>query len=628
MRAARSIFLAICLGSALFAQALPARAEDQRDPIVVQDAHYGEVLFYFYQEDYFPAIVRLLAAQSQSRLENHVDQSDLLLGGMYLSYGHHLEAADIFERLLADNVDTEIRDRTWFFLAKIWKQRGYLDKSQAALNRIEGELPENLHREALMLQAQLYIDGGEYDQAIALLEDWKGGTEWSAYAKFNLGVALVRSGRVDAAADILEELGDMNPFNEELTSLRDKANLALGYALLQDGQTQAAKYPLQRVRLEGPFSNKALLGVGWADAEQGSYERALVPWMELRGRNLLDPAVQESMLAIPYALAELDSISQAADHYLNAIEAFYEESNRIQSTIDHIEAGAFFEEFVTDDPLDSTGWYWRMEELPEGPEARYLFHLLATHDFQEGLKNYRDLSYMHQNLDTWQQSVDVFSNMLETRRQAYEERLPRVEEALSRADLDGMVSRKLEYDALLNEIEASNDWLALATRAEFDMWGEITGLEATPALQANFPEAAEVRDKIALLKGVLQWELEKDFKDRLWRIRRNLRQTGEALVETQRARRQIDESMRRQPIEFREFSDRVYGLAPRLEGMKMRIEDKMTDQRAYLQAIAVGELQAQQQRLDIYTVQARFALAAIYDIAATVGEATVGEVSE
>ncbi len=140
---------------------------------------------------------------------------------------------------------------------------------------------------------------------------------------------------------LLDDLGKIDPFNEELTSLRDKANLALGYALLQDGQARAAKAPLQRVRLEGPFSNKALLGVGWADAEMENYRRALVPWMELRGRDLLDSAVQESMLAIPYAMAKLDSISQAADHYLNAIEAFYEETNRLDRTIGHIESGQF-----------------------------------------------------------------------------------------------------------------------------------------------------------------------------------------------------------------------------------------------------------------------------------------------
>jgi len=621
LRIARSIAVTLSLCCVfLLPPAQSQAADDDGEPTIVKDPHYGEVLFYFYQEDYFPAIVRLLASQSQSNLDNHVDDSELLLGGMYLSYGHHLEAARIFERLLANNVNPEIRDRTWFFLAKIWMQRGYLEQSQQALDRIEGELPRNLQREALMLQAQIMIDAGDYPAAIALLQNWQGETEWARYAKFNLGVALVRNGQVDAAEEILADLGEMNPFNDELGSLRDKANLALGYALLQDGRPLAAKPALQRVRLEGPFSNKALLGVGWADAELESYQRALVPWMELRSRDLLDSAVQESMLAIPYALAKLDSISQAADHYLNAIEAYYEESNRLDRTIAHIDSGDMFREFVSADPLGSTGWYWRLEELPDGPEARYLFHLLSTHEFQEGLKNYRDLKYMHRNLDEWQQSVDVYANMLETREQAYAERLPRVEETLARADLDGMVDRKLEFDSLLNDIESSNDWLALATPAEFEMWGEIAGLEATPALSADIPEAAEARDKIALLRGVLQWDLEKQFRDRLWRIRRNLRQTGEALAQTQRARRQIDESMRQQPLEFAAFSERVYSLEPRIEGMKIRIEDQIVEQRAYLRNIAVGELQAQKDRLDIYTVQARFALAAVYDIAATVGE--------
>jgi hypothetical protein len=540
---------------------------------------------------------------------------------MYLSYGQHLDAANIFERMLADNVSPEIRDRTWFFLAKIWFQRGYHEKSKQALEYIEGELPVNLRREALMLQGQILIDAGEYDRAIALLQNWKGKTEWASYAKFNIGVALVRSGRVEEAQQLLNELGSLNPFNEELTSLRDKANLALGYALLQDGQAMAAKAPLQRVRLEGPFSNKALLGVGWADAELGNFRRALVPWMELRGRDLLDSAVQESMLAIPYAMAKLDSISQAADHYLNAIEAFYEEINRIDRTIAHIESGELFDEFLSTEPLDGAGWYWELEELPEGPEGRYLFHLLATHEFQEGLKNYRDLNYLYRNLDEWQGSVDVYANMLETRKQAYDERLPQVEDALARADLDEMVSRKLQFDSTLNNIENSHDWLSLATASEFEMWGEITTLENSSSLRADIPEAVEVRDKIRLLKGVLQWQLERDFKDRLWRIRRNLNDAGEALVATQRSRRQIDETMREEPLRFEALNSRVYGLAPRIEGVKMRVDDALDDQRAFLRAIAVEELQAQKQRLDVYTIQARFALAAIYDVAATEGEA-------
>lgn len=601
-------------------------ADGKTEPTVVKDAQYGEVLFYFYQEEYFPAIVRLLAAQKQSQLEHHRDQSELLLGGLYLSYGHHKEAARIFERLLADNVEPEIRDRTWFFLAKIWQQRGYLPEAQNALNNIRNELPELLEDERRMLQAQLDIENGDQAKAIAELQNWKQGDAWANYAKFNLGVALVRSGRINEAAALLNELGELEPYNEEMSSLRDKANLALGYAYLQDNQPQAAKTPLNRVRLEGPFSNKALLGIGWADAETDNYRRALVPWMELRNRDLLDPAVQESMLAIPYAMARLDSISQAADHYLNAIEAFYEESNRISAVIGKIESGELMNSFLDDGREGTTGWYWKLEELPEGTESRYLYHLLATHRFQEGLKNFRDLHYLWRNLDEWQRSVEVFQNMLSTREYAYEERLPRVQASLAQADIDAMVERKLEFDSRLKSIEERNDSLALATEHEFELWGEISAIERNPALQADIAEAAEVRDKVKLLKGVLQWTLDKDFKSRLSVIRRNLAQTGEALVDTQRARRQIDESMRTEPQLFANFNTRVEGLSPQIDQLKSRVESAMVRQRGFMEGIAVEELQAQRQRLETYTVQARFALAAIYDKAAN--SVTVGDASK
>jgi len=622
--ARRLISLAVAL--ALAVTAAVASADDGRSPTVVKDAHYGEVLFYFYQEEYFPAIVRLLAAQKQTKLENHVDESELLLGGLYLSYGHHQRAAQIFERLLAGNVDEEIRDRTWFFLAKIWQQRGYIAEAQNALNNIQGELPELLEAERHMLQAQLHIENSDHNRAIAVLDDWPKGDAWHNYAKFNLGVAMVRSGQVTAAADMLDELGQLNPVNEEMASLRDKANLALGYAYLQDGQPQAAKTPLHRVRLEGPFSNKALLGVGWADAEIQSYRRALVPWMELRSRDLLDPAVQESMLAIPYAMAQLDAISQAADHYVNAVEAFHEESSRIDEVIGKIESGELMTALVEDGDITTTGWYWQLQELPKGPESRYLYHLLATHKFQEGLKNLRDLHYLWRNLDEWQRSVEVFQNMLSTRELAYSERLPRIEASLAQADLEGMVARKLDFDARLRSIEENSDSLALATADEFEMWGEITAIERNPILGANIPEAAEVRDKLRLLKGALQWTLDKEFRSRLSRIRRNLAQTGAALVETQRSRRQIDESMRNEPLTFANFKGRVEGLSPQIDVLKSRVEGAMVAQRGFMEDVAVEELRAQRQRLDTYTVQARFALAAIYDIAAN--QVVVGEVKE
>jgi hypothetical protein len=592
------------------------------EPAVVRDAQYGEVLFYFYQEEYFPAIVRLLAAQQRSQLPHHHAAAELLLGGLYLSYGHHLRAAEIFERLLAGNAAPEIRDRTWFFLARIWHQRGYLDKSREALGNIEGKLADALDAERRMLMAQLLIDSGEYDEAIAHLSGWQGKSEWASYARFNLGVALLRSGRVEDAAAMLDTVGKLRPHNQELGALRDKANLALGYAYLQADQPLAAKPLLQRVRLNGPFSNKALLGVGWADAEAADYRSALVPWMELRGRDLLDSAVQESMLAIPYAMARLDAIGQAADHYATAIETFHEETRRIDQTIERIEQGSLIDYFIAENRDETTGWYWKLDALPEGTESRYLYHLLATHRFQEGLKNYRDLHYLARNLAEWQERVDVFQSMLDTRELAYRERLPGATASLAAADIETMVDRKLEFDARLNGIEQSSDTLALASPRELEMWNEVTALERNPALALNTPEAAEAREKISLLKGVLQWNLDKEFNDRLWHLRRNLRQTGEALLDAQRARRSVDAAMRKEPLQFGEFNGRIEGLSPRINALQGRVDAAMARHRVFLQNVAADELRAQKQRLETYTIQARFALAAIYDMSSTVGNAT------
>src|SRR6185503_15349985 len=193
---------------------------------------------------------------------------------------------------------------------------------------------------------------------------------------------------VEAGARVLDEVGRLDPENPAFDALRDKANVALGYAWLQASRPVEAKPSLQRVRLDGPFSNKALLGVGWSDAETSDYRAALAPWLTLRDRSLLDSAVQESLLAVPYAFAQLGADKQAADHYTDAIDAFNGEIERLTGSIDAIEKGALITELLGEHPdaaPETSGWYWRLEKVPATLESRYLYELLASNRFQEGL---------------------------------------------------------------------------------------------------------------------------------------------------------------------------------------------------------------------------------------------------
>ncbi len=103
----------------------------------------------------------------------------------------------------------------------------------------------------------------------------------SPFARFNLGVALVKGGDGVRGTALLDEIGRAPADNEEQRSLRDRANLALGVAALQDQRPDDARRLLERVRINSLHANKALLGFGWAAAAQKQPSLALVSWSEL-----------------------------------------------------------------------------------------------------------------------------------------------------------------------------------------------------------------------------------------------------------------------------------------------------------------------------------------------------------
>ncbi len=589
---------------------------DGLPPEDVKDLHYGDVLFYYYQDDYFDAITRLLAARQLERLPNTAGEAELLLGGLYLSLGEHVEAGRIFEKLLAANTSEAVRNKAWFYLGKVWYQRGYLDESEHALKQVSDRIQPRISAERYMLLAQLMLRQGRYDDAIAALRSWHGAPDWTAYAQYNLGVALVRTGRLADAISSLDQVGRMETSSEELLALRDKANLALGFALLQAERAADARPILQRVRLDGLYSSKALLGVGWADSALGEFKRALVPWLALRKRNLLDSAVQESYLTVPYAYNQLGASGQAAEFYNSAIESFDAELHRIDDSVEKIRGGSLLDRLLDDDKKDSLTWYWQLKTLPDAPESRYLYQLLASNEFQEGLKNYRELNFMSRNLQGWREDLSAFHDMLDTRQEAYDERIPKTDAVIAATDLNAMTRKRVDFESRINDIEKSNDVAALGTPEEQRNWARLKRIEDYLAMHPDDPDLAEMRDRLHLLKGVMYWRLSQSFKARLWNERRSVKELQASLVETQKRAVLVKQAREGVPNNTSVFAARVTAVSARIDQMQERLAALSAQQNRYLQALAIRELQAQKRRIESYEVQARYELAAIYDKAA------------
>ncbi len=582
-------------------------------PHDIKDLHYGDVLFYFFQDDYFDSITRLLAAQQLDRLPHTEGEAQLLLGGLYLSLGEHVEAGKIFEALLAGKTSEAVRNKAWFYLGKVWYQRGYLEESERALRQVSDKIQPRINAERYMLLAQLMLREGRYDDAIKALSSWRGAPDWTAYAQFNLGVALVRKGRVPEAIGYLNRVGRMETADEELLSLRDKANLALGFALLQAKRPAEAKPILERVRLEGPYSSMALLGVGWADSSVGEFKRALVPWLALRKRNLLDSAVQESYLTVPYAFNQLGASGQAAEYYNSAIESYDAELKRIDDSIEQIRNGDLLDRLLNDDKKDTLTWYWQLKTLPNAPESRYLYQLLATNEFQEGLKNYRELNFMSHNLDDWRGDLAAYNDMLDTRQQAYNERVPKADAVMAATDLDALTQRRVDFESRINEIEKSSDVAALGTPEEQKTWARLKRIEDYLALHPDDPDLTEMREKLRLMKGVMYWRLSESFKARLWNERRSVKELEASLIETQRRALLVKQARAGVPSDTGAFAGRVAAVSDRMDQLKQRLAALTEKQNRYLQSIATEELGRQKQRIETYQIQARFELAAIYD---------------
>ncbi len=590
---------------------------DGLPPQDVKDLHYGDVLFYFYQDNYFDAITRLLAARELDRLPNTRGEAELLLGGLYLSLGEHVEAGRIFEKLLDGNASENVRNKAWFYLGKVWYQRGYLEESERALGKVSDKIQPRISAERYMLLAQLMMREDRFDDAIAALGAWHGPPDWTAYAQFNLGVALVRKGRLQDAITHLDQVGRMETRGEELLALKDKANLALGFALLQAERPADARPILERVRLDGPFSSKALLGVGWADSALGEFKRALVPWLALRKRNLLDSAVQESYLTVPYAYEQLGATGQAAEFYNSAIGSFDAETARIDASIEQIRSGALLDRLLTDDKQDTLTWYWQLKTIPDAPESRYLYQLLASNEFQEGLKNYRELHFMSRNLDNWRQDLAAFDDMLDTRQEAYNEQVPKADAVMSATDLGQLTQRRVDFESRLNDIEKSNDVAALGTAEEQKNWARLKRIEDYLALHPDDPELGEMRDRLRLLKGVMYWRLSQSFNARLWNERRAVNELEASLALTQKRAVLVKQARQSMPGNTQVFAGRVAAVQARIDEMLQRLAALSRQQDLYLQDLAIRELKAQKQRIEIYQVQARYELAAIYDKAST-----------
>ena len=584
-------------------------------PQRVQDLQYGEVLFHFYQDDYFTAISHLMAAQAQSQLPHHRDEAELLLGGLQLSYGMLDEAETRFEKLLGPDTSLDLRNRAWFYLTKISYQHGLYENAAKAFRRVEpSKRNKAMQAELAVLGANIYMAMGKDAAATEILDKTRAPEGWKEYLQINKGIAQLRAGDIKAGQATLDKLGREDASDEELLALRDRANLALGYQLLREGDAEQARKYLNRVRLRGPFMQEALLGAGWADAERGNYEAALTPWLRLNKLGSKQPAALEVRLAVPYSFAQLGDRDRAIYFYEQAIEYYDTEQADIDAAIQAASSGALLELLAQADTHESGGWLHDAPALNDIPSGRYLVDVLSQHAFQENLKDYRDLGFLQTLLNRRLANIDLLHGMVDTRRLAYESRSPAIRKRLEQHQAQALQARWEALNEKLATLQQKKDPLDLATGKEQQQLATLDKVEQIlNHLPDNHRQKSALQDKARWLRGILYWQIQADYPARLWEVRKQLQRLQQPVEKLLATHHTIEQALETVPNSFNGYDQRIEALRTRIQSLLPAIQEARNHAGQQIFQLAMQELGARRERLVSYRAQARYALARSYD---------------
>lgn len=589
----------------------------------LKDLYFGEALYYAHQGYYFEALERLDTEVKQyddldepelDTLYKHIDDAEFSLGDFELRYRMHHRAGRAIKAVLEGTVDEIVRNDAAYRLARIHFQKNQMADAMRALKRIDGKIPESIRDDIEFLRASIDLAEGRPADSVDVFKKLQGSDSFGGFAAYNLGIAYLQQGQRQAALEQLERAGQIATNDPAELAIRDKANLVLGTVLLESGEHEKAIPFLNRVRLDGPFSNQALLSSGWANMSIHNAERAVVPWSILADREVTDSATQEAMLALPYAYGKLNVHGRAAISYGRALDSFGAEVEKVTASIDSIREGKFLKALIREEIRKDKDWVIRLRSLPETPETYYLMELLASHDFQTGLQNYLDLADLRKKLLAWEGSFNSFDEMVAIRHAHYEPLLPDVDTQF-RA-LDSRMRLRIEQHKML--VQRRDHLLTtprpefLATREEQALFGRLEHIESQ--LQGlESPFAASAMQRTARLKGMLTWTLETRYHERLTEFDRNVRGLDQAMAVLQKQYDQYVRMRQAATHSYVGYETPISGLRAQVRNSVEKIDRLMARQGHLLEIAAIEELVARRHRLETYADKARFALADSYD---------------
>jgi len=588
-----------------------------------KDLYFGEALYHAYQGEWFDAVSKLdteialhyhVDEPEKDTLHYHINEAKFDVGDFELYYRMHQRAGRAIKSVIEGNVPEPVRNEAIFRLARIYFQKGQPKEAQEAVDRIKGAVPEKIRNDLAFLKAEILMANGRFAESARIFTDIQDAPGFLGFSTYNLGIALIRDGKEIEGRSSLGGAGQIKSDDNVTLAIKDKSNLVLGEKYLSEKKFTAAKYVLDRVRLTGPFSNRALLGSGWADASLERFMDALVPWTILSEGRVSDPAVEEAMLAVPYAYGKLGVYSKAAVLYGKALESFGREIDKLGASITSIREGKFLAALVREEIKQDPNWVVRLRELPETPETFYLLDLMASHDFQESLKNYLDLEELRRKLDIWSDDLVAFNDIIGKRKAYYQPLLPEIDKEFRR--LDSKMRLRLEQR---DRIERRLRAMLTAPHPEYlqtvdeRIIGEKIAHMERKLKAGGKAVPKDIAARINRLRGLMRFNIYTEYDRRFTEAHKHLLDLNNEIDRLKKEYASFVRTRQAATQSYEGYDERIRTMRSRITTAREKVGELMRRQGEMLETMAVNELGSRRERLTEYQTKARFAMADSYE---------------
>lgn len=343
---------------------------------------------------------QVMVDEKMKRLGSYQHHAELMKAQLFMDKGLYRSSAEILKALIETaSIDKQLKNETGFYLGKSYYYQSQYDEALKQFSRVNEPVSAEVRAELQHLKSLIMMKQGNYKQAAQYLRKnwWQAPENWDLYARLNLGVALIHSDDQAQGFELLKQLGEKRFSDEEAQGLVDKANQALGYVLLNQDEPEQARRHLEKVRLQGPYSNLALLGAGWASARLEQFRQAIIPWSELQKKDIRDIPVQESMLTLPYALERMGNIKQSVKYYQRAVKIYETEMLALAKSMQSVESNDLQQELMKLDVTSEKAWFKSVDNAGKGIALRYMKQMIDDEDFFRLIVNYREARLLEHN---------------------------------------------------------------------------------------------------------------------------------------------------------------------------------------------------------------------------------------